>query len=185
MSNRALKCPMPDNINPLYPANFIFSVHKAPELTFFVQDVNMPDMSLGNATYATPLTDIPVPGDKINFGQLTISFLVDEKFSNYSQLTEWMLALGFPDDHQRFTSFTKKQENNLSEHLKTVSDATLGIIDAANHPVATYTFIDCFPISLGGWQYSSKNTDTTPITATVTFLFDHFKLQTKWDEDPF
>ena len=37
MSQSALQCPIPENIDYLMPGNFIFSVHKIPQLTFFVQ----------------------------------------------------------------------------------------------------------------------------------------------------
>lgn len=176
-----LRCPIPDNINPLLATNFIFSVHKLPDITFFVQDVSMPDVSLGQASISNPLQDTPMPGDKVSFGSLTVSFTIDEKFANYKAVTEWLLGLGYPENHLQFTTFISAQQNNLSEHLKTVSDATLGILDSSNLPVATYTFIDCFPVSLGGFEYSTSETTARHIKASVTFAFSHYQLRTKYD----
>lgn len=180
MSN-GLTCPMPENTNPLYISNFIFSVHKAPDVTFFVQQANLPDISLGEATIATPLVDYPEPGDKINFGQFSCTFIVDERLNNYKQIANWMLALGYPDNHSRFTKFIKDQDNNLSESLKTKSDATLGILNASMGAIATYSFIDCFPIALSGFQFDTTVVDATPIKATATFAYSHYQLVTIYD----
>lgn len=174
----ALTCPIPENINPLYASNFIFSVNKLPDMTFFVQDVSLPDISLGEATYATRLSDIPVPGDKVNFGTLTVSFQIDEAYKNFKAITEWLLALGYPDENQRFTTFINKKENYLSQHLKTVSDATLGILDSEMQTIAMYTFIDCFPISISGLEMTSQATDSNPLKVTATFAYNYFILET-------
>lgn len=179
MSRRALQCPVPANVNPLYPSNFVFSVNKAPNLTFFVQDVDLPDISLGEATYATRLSDIPVPGDKVVFSPLTISFQIDEDYVNYRELTRWLIALGYPESNQQFTSFINEQDNLLSEHLKTVSDATLGILDSELQPIAVYTFVDCYPLSVSGFQFTSQASDSNPLKATATFAFNYYELQTK------
>jgi len=174
----ALSCPIPENINPLYTTNFIFSVHKAPLMTYFVQDVNLPEISLGQAQISNPLLDVPMPGDKVTYGNLTLSFTIDSNFKNYSELSNWLISLGYPENHNQFTTFVNSQANNLTEHLKTVSDATLAILDSANKPIATYTFVDCFPVSLSGFEYSSSETDARTIKATATFVFSHYQLRT-------
>ena len=175
-----LTCPVPETINNLFANTFIFSVLKLPELTFFVQDVTFPGMTLGEAMVSSPLVDYPEPGDKIQFEALTVSFLIDERFKNYKAVSDWMLALGYPVNHTQFSNFVGKQTDG-SEHLKTVSDATLGILDSSNNTLATYTFVDCFPISVGGFQYSSKETDARTLSVSVTFAFSYYTLQTKYD----
>lgn len=176
-----LRCPIPENINPLFSTNFIFSIHKVPDLTFFVQDVGLPSITLGEASVSNPLQDTPMPGDKLVYGELTVSFTIDERFQNYRVVSEWLHALGYPENHEQFTLFVAKQEANLTEHMKTVSDATLGILDSSNNPVATYTFIDCFPTSLSGFEYTTTDTDASSIKATATFRFSHYQLRTKYD----
>ena len=176
--SRALTCPIPESTNPLYPSNFVFSVNKLPDMTFFVQDVNLPEVSLGEANYATRLSDIPVPGDKLNFGNITVSFMVDEAYKNFKALTEWIIALGYPEENEQFTKFIRGQDNFLDEHLKTVSDATLGILDSEMKPVAVYSFVDCFPISVGGFDFTSQSTDSNPLKATATFAYNYFILET-------
>ena len=54
-------------------------------------------LDLGVATQNNYLTDIPRPGEKITFGDLTLSFLVDEDLSNYLEIQNWMRGIGFPE----------------------------------------------------------------------------------------
>ena len=49
------------------------------------------------------------------------------------------------------------------------SDATLSILTSKNNPVTEVRFSDCFPLSLSALQYDQQATDTTYLTATVTF----------------
>ena len=44
------------------------------------------------------LADIPVPGDKLCFGDLEITFLVDENLENYREIHGWMYGIGFPKE---------------------------------------------------------------------------------------
>ena len=59
------------------PIQFRFKCTKLPEVEFTCQTANIPGISLGSATQPTPLIDVPLPGDKINYQSLDISFLVD------------------------------------------------------------------------------------------------------------
>ena len=59
------------------------------------------------------LRDIPTPGDKIEFGDLTLRFLVDEDLTNYMEIQKWIRGLGFPESIQDFNKFEKEGQNNL------------------------------------------------------------------------
>ena len=49
-----------------------------------------------NATQVTPLRDIPKPGTKLNYEDLTMTFIVDEDLANYQEIHGWLVGLGFP-----------------------------------------------------------------------------------------
>ena len=176
-----LTCPVPETINPLQANQYIFSVNKIPSLTFFAQSANLPDLTLGSQTMSTRINDIKMPGDSLEFGSLMVRFTVDEKFKNYKAVAKWMIALGFPEDNQQFSRFIVEQQSDLDEYMKTVSDATLGILDSANNPVATITFIDCFPVSLSGLEFDSEATQSSTIKATAVFEYTHYKMTTIYD----
>ena len=63
------------------PTKFRFGVIKLPKVEFFCTAANIPGISLGNASQPTPLKDIPIPGDKLEYENLSISFL-ESQFSH-------------------------------------------------------------------------------------------------------
>ena len=55
------------NRNFLAPVGFKFTLDRAKSVSFFCNQANIPDITLGVAEQPTWLKDIPVPGDKIQF----------------------------------------------------------------------------------------------------------------------
>ena len=89
-------------------------------------------MTLGSATQSTYLKDIPVPGDKLRYEDLTINFMVDEELENYFQIYQWMTSLGYP---QSIAQYSELQTNNrfypntdADDPYSERSDATLLIL---------------------------------------------------------
>tara|TARA_Y100000287_G_scaffold37574_1_gene28498 strand:+ start:70 stop:345 length:276 start_codon:yes stop_codon:yes gene_type:complete len=85
-----------ENRNYLSPTGFKLSLYRSPSVAFFCNQANIPNLSLGIAEQPTYLRNIPIPGDKIDFGDLTIRFLVDEDLKNYMEIHKWIRGLGFP-----------------------------------------------------------------------------------------
>ena len=75
-----------DNRNFLSPTGFKFTLERAKKVSYFCNQANIPSLDLGVATRPTYLKDIPTPGDKMEFGDLNIRFLVDEDLGNYMEL---------------------------------------------------------------------------------------------------
>ena len=86
------------------PLQFRFKCTKLPLVEYFCQTANVPSISLGEATVTNPLYDYPIPGDKVTYGSLDISFLVDENLNNYKELHDWILGLGFPNDNLQYAN---------------------------------------------------------------------------------
>ena len=55
------------NRNYLAPTGFQFNVSRAPKVTYFGNQVNIPSLTLGIANQPSYLKDIPRPGEKIDF----------------------------------------------------------------------------------------------------------------------
>ena len=85
------------NRNFLSPTGFKFAITRTPAAAFFCNQANIPSMDLGVAIQPTYLKDIEVPGDKLQFGDLTIRFMVDEDLFNYMEIHNWMRGLGYPE----------------------------------------------------------------------------------------
>jgi len=83
----------PDMLDFLRPNGFYFLVQNLPQVTYFCQAANIPGINLGYAIQPTPFINIPKPGEKIDFGELTIKFLIQETMANYIELYNWIIAL--------------------------------------------------------------------------------------------
>ena len=71
------------NRNFLSPTGFKFILNRAPKVSFFGNEANIPALNLGVAEQPTYLKDIPLPGDKVTFDDFNLRFLVDENLENY------------------------------------------------------------------------------------------------------
>jgi hypothetical protein len=169
----------------LRPNAFRFSIKDLPRTSFTCQSANLPDMQLGFATQPTPFVDIPTIGDKINFGEFTIRFLVSEDMSNYLELYRWLLALGFPNDYSQFKTFTEKRPSrfpfvtklNGQEEVLAYSDGTLTILDSTNNPKVNIIFKNLFPISLQSLDFDIASQTVEYFTAIATFKYTFFEVE--------
>lgn len=172
-----LSCPIPSNINPLQTNGFMFGINKLPDLTFFCQEVNIPDMTLNEASMSTPFTNIPVPGDKIAFGELQITFLIDSEMKNFKSINNWLMSLGFPNSRNEFADFVRVNQDATTRttNLATMSDANLLILNNNNVPVTTITFFDAFPVSLSSVTMASTVDNTQYLSGTAGFKYSHYQ----------
>lgn len=159
--------------------NFKLAFQKFPDFSFFLKNVNLPAINIGVAQVATSVNDVPVPGEALNFDELTASFIVDSKMENYMAIHSWLVGMGFPVDHIMYRDLLARETNNvpLTELAKGYTDGTLTILGNNNLPVIEVTFVDCFPTYLSGIEFDSSNPDTEPTVATVKFAYAHYLLK--------
>ena len=86
----------PTKLDYTSPTQFRFLINQLPKVQYFTVSANVPGITLGDATYATPLKDIPLPGEKLTYDDLNITFIVDENLENYIEIHNWLASLGFP-----------------------------------------------------------------------------------------
>jgi hypothetical protein len=174
------------------PTQFRFMINQLPKVQFFTTAANIPDISLGEAVIPTPYKDIPIMGDKITFGNLDVSFIVDEFLENYISIHEWLIGIGFPKNRTQFSYFRSNTSNNPSA-AKTVStdtvgrasadkgvyaDATLSILSNKNNPLVEVRFSDMFPVALSGLSYNQQATDVEYLTAEISFRYKLYEIVT-------
>jgi hypothetical protein len=179
----------PDELDFLRPNGFRFMIQSLPKVTYFCQAANIPTMNLGFALQHTPLVNIPKPGEKLDFGELSIRFMIQEDMANYIELYEWMIALGFPENHRQFQrrfaeqSFRTPEVNNQDvgtqrrTDLPEYSDATLMVLNSNNLPIVRLNFIDCFPISLSGLDFDVSTGNTQYFVGNAVFKYRMFTVE--------
>ena len=173
----SLTCPVPNNINPLQSTGFMFTINKLPEISFFCQEANIPEITLPTAEFENRFSVVPVAGDKPQFGDLFITFLIDEGMENYVAVHNWLVGLGFPKDTNQYSSYieshrTFNQESNVSA---SVSDGVLQILNSSNNTTRTIQFIDLVPVSLTSLQLQSTVTETTYLAGNAVFKYNYYE----------
>lgn len=173
-------CPIPNNINPLSPTGFKFSITKLPDVSFFCQEAALPDINLPNISVPTPLSMISQPGEIITYGDLIINFLVDEELKNYTAVYNWLVGLGFPEDHEQYTAFNRAQQTEASYNVRggamDFSDGVLEVLGSNNVPVKSFRFIDLHPVALGSLPFMSTSVDVTYLIGQATFRYTYYNI---------
>ena len=169
----------------LRPNAFKFSIKDMPKTSFTCQSANIPDLQLGFATQPTPFIDVPTIGDKINFGEFTIRFIIAEDMSNYLEMYRWLIALGFPDNYSQFKTFTNNRPSRFpfvtktsgKEEVLAYSDGTLTILDSTNTPKVNIIFKNLFPVSLQALDFDIASASVEYFTAIASFKYTIFEVE--------
>jgi len=182
----------PDQLDYASPTQFRFGVHQLPKVEFFTVSANLPGISAGTATQSTPFKDIPIMGEKIDYQNLSISFIVDEYLENYISLHEWMIGIGFPEKREQFRTYRDVTSNTpagggtpkvdrigkATADRALYSDAFLQILSNKNNPIVEVIFENLFPVSLSALDFSQAATDVEYIIATAEFAYQIYEIKT-------
>ena len=167
------------NRNFLSPVGFKFSLKRAPGVAFFCNQANIPSIDLGIAEQPTWLKNIDVPGDKIQFGDLSLRFLVDEDLVNYMELQRWIRGLGYPENMDEFRKLEGEAvlPNNFGQGGDNIySDGTLQILSSNLVPQFQVVFTDLFPYTLSTVTFDATDSDIEYFTADVSFKYTIYNL---------
>jgi hypothetical protein len=175
-------CDQSEDFNPLSSNGFKFMLTRIPEITYLLQEIELPGISLENPFVKTPLSKYPVPGDMLSFDPLKIKFLVDSTMNNYRALFSWIRGLGFPDNNNQYKKQVQQgkdfyRENSLSEFQSTVSDASLIILGNTNTPIVEVKFTDCIITSLSAVEFSTRTTDVQYLLAQALFEYQSYDIK--------
>ncbi len=172
------------NRNYLAPTGFQFNVSRAPKVTYFGNQVNIPSLTLGIANQPSYLKDIPRPGEKIDFEDLTLTFLVDEDLTNYMEIQNWIRGIGFPEsldqiyDFQQDDTLTVMNKALRNQGINLYSDGSLLILNNVNLPKFKVTFDGMFPYYLSTLTFDATQSDLEYFTAQVSFKYNIYNIVT-------
>jgi len=173
----------PDNTNFLSPVGYDFKIKKLPTVNYFVQAINLPSVTLGQASLPTPFINVPIQGDHLQYGELLVTFKVDEDMANYIELYNWLTYLGFPESFNQSKELYNKGRSAARTSIPTselgegvVSDATLIILNSAMNPRFSIEFNDVFPTNLIDLQFDTRMADIDYVESTCSFSFRQLKI---------
>jgi len=159
----------PTNLNQLNVVSFDVSFSRQPAVQYFCQRINLPSVVLGETNEPSPFMNLPLEGDTLTYEALSISFIVDEDLTNYTEVYNWLTALGFPREFSQFSAL--KEPESASKSLSKYSDLTIILHTNKSNPNYKIVFTDCFPTSLGSIGLDATPTGMDPIVVDATFNF--------------
>ena len=171
------------NRNYMSPVGFKLILTKTPKVDFLCQSANIPQISMGTAIQPSYLKDIPVPGDKVLYDDLSVRFLVDEKMENYLAIYKWITGLGYPENLGQYNQLKKDDirtdasaTDDADPRYFEFSDATLQILNSNYRPSVLVNFKDAFPTSLSTLDFDVTTRDYNYFTAEVSFKYTIFNI---------
>jgi len=168
-----------DNPNFLQPNKFQLNFTRMPNIQYFCQSVNVPGVSMSEVPQNTPFVDLYVPGDKLIYDLLNITFYVDENLQSWREVHDWLRAMTFPVEYAEYRNLA-----NLNKYTRSIqtgrpqySDGMLTLLTSSNNPNIRLKLFDLFPVSLSTFVMSSTDTPENIITADASFRFSYFDIE--------
>jgi len=163
----------PTNLNILSSVSFQFFIRRAPDVNFHITRVDVPGVELGIANQPTPFSDLPHPGEHMQWSELDLDFLVDEDANGYLEIFNWLTALGRPNSGYNFGQL---EEEPAATNLGIYSDLSLLIMDSKRNLNLQCDFLDAFPVALGAMVFDSQETDLTFMPINCRFKYQRFDI---------
>ena len=167
-----------ENRNYLSPTGFRFTLSKCPKVSFFSNSAQIPGISVSPAFQSTYLKDIPQVGDKMDFQDFTLRFLVDENLENYMQIQNWMRGLGYPESLDQIRNFGETGNRAMDQRgeERLYSDGTMTILNSSLVSNFLIKFQGLFPYSLTTLSFDATDTDVEYFTAEASFKYTYYEI---------
>ena len=160
------------NMNYLQPTGYKVTIDRKyyPNLEFFCQTFQHPGMSQNALEVPIPrLAGLPFEGEKLMFGELVLTVIVDEALESYSELYSWMDDLV---NNVHVPTFERTATKSSSS-----SDISVGILNSHNNVSKTLRYINCVPTLLGDLNFETIAGGESFLTFPASFRFAYFEIK--------
>ena len=100
---------------------------------------------------------MPFAADKLTFGELSATIMIDEDMRAYTEMYDWMVRL-------------------VESPLPQEADITVHILSSKNNTTKKIRYIDALPTVLGDINLEATTTDGQYLTFPVSFRFSYFEI---------
>lgn len=139
-------------------SNFGIAIGRFPDLKFEVSKIILPNISTGGADYSIPYANIPMLPDKILYGTLQISFLLNTNLTTWTSIFDWINSVR---DGGAYLDYSKQNEMR--------SDITIIAYSNEMIPIIEFTCHDCFPLEI---SYPELDSTISQLSNTVSVNFE-------------
>jgi len=157
--------------NFLQPNGFKLVVNRKrfKNLEFFAQTVSHPDVSVSPTITQFRGTNLLLPGDKIEYGALTVDAILDENMNVYKEMLSWIKSTVNEKSRSAAAVDSVNQDT-------TFYDITLSIMSSHNNQIDTIVYQGAFPTNIGALTFQSTVDNITYLTFPITFNYTSFTI---------
>ena len=166
----------PTNTNPLQTTKFVLTMPRISNTQYFCQKVNLPGVTIGEAMQNTPFVDLYRAGDKLSYETFNVSFIVDEDLASYMEIHNWMKCIAFPENFEQYRHLKALSQFTIDSRQPQYAEGSLIVLSNLNNPKFRFDFVQMWPTSLSGIDFSTMDTEVPTITADVTFRFAYYTM---------
>lgn len=160
-----------ESTNFLQPTGFKVIVlrKRFKNLEFFANNILHPELSVGPATVPFRGTDAHIPGDKLEYGTLTIEAIMDENMNVYKEMHSWLEST--VTGKYKTADKIRVDDQDLSTY-----DISLSVLSSKNNTTNIIRYKSAFPINIGSVNFQSTVGDVQYVTFPVTFQYTGFTI---------
>jgi hypothetical protein len=166
----------PTNTNLLQPTKFLMSFDRIRDTQYFLQAVNLPGITGQQIRVPTPGLDYYSAGDKIEYNNLSITFILDEEMLSWRNIHKWFRSFASPEGTTERKALAEIQEPAAIYEKSPYSDGVLNILTNLNNTNFRIDFYNLFPISLSDVDFDTRLSADHTMTATATFVYDYYNI---------
>jgi hypothetical protein len=144
------------NYNIATISNYKLEIAMAPELNYFIQSTELPNITLPEVYTPYKDNNAYMPGDTIDYDPLNVNFIVDEDYKNFIYIQDWIRSC------------------RTSRELP-FKDITLHILNNNKLKNKKVVFYSAFPTMLGNITFDSSENDTIPILCSTIFRYQYYE----------
>lgn len=151
------------------PVEFRVLIKRLPNVQFFTQQTSIPNISANPIIQSTRFNPVFQQGDMVTYGNLDLTFIVDEEMKNYMEIFNWITGFAFPQNHEQFKNIKESRDGLFS-------DIQILVMNSKKNANIEINFKNCFPIGLSDVSLDVTNQDVTYPQATATFQYDSYNI---------
>lgn len=148
------------NRNPANQTNFKLEIPGLEEMNYFIQSTNIPGLTMSGVATPYRNNQTSVPSNRIEYDEVAMNFIVEENYTNHTQIRLWMHAFQMGKDP--IWSVTK--------------NINLFILDSNKQPKLKVVFYNAYPTNLGGISLDSAVNSPDVISTSVSFRYQYYDI---------
>jgi len=153
--------------------NFKFLMRRAPNVQWFCQTVNLPNLLAPETKEPNPFMGRHMPGGAVDHESLMISFKVAEDMANYLEIFNWLIAI---TDSKDFDGYRILHAEPPYSDKGLRSEIVVTVLNSNKQPAFEIVYHDCFPVDLYGWTFDTTLTDTDYPICRARFEYQYFEI---------